>query len=67
MEEKEPCTFEEFAKIHATSLKGTPINEETLKPFGINMDTWRKYGAYWYPKLSSDMSLQSKLMQFMTP
>jgi hypothetical protein len=65
--EKEPCTFEEFAKIHAISLKGTPINEEVLKPFGINMDTWRTYGAYWYAKLGSDPSLQSKLMSFMMP
>ena len=60
----EPCTFERFCEVGAAQAmwaeQGLDVNAQLQKVFSLKATDWSKYGAYWSPRLSTDIALARK-------
>jgi uncharacterized protein YjbI with pentapeptide repeats len=60
----EPCTFEKYVEVmtaqSAWSSQGRDIPTELKKVFGITINDYSNYGAYWAQKMSTDISFATK-------
>jgi hypothetical protein len=57
----EPCTFERFCEVGAAQAmwaeQGLDVNAQLQKVFTIKATDWSMYGAYWSPRMSTDIAL----------
>lgn len=60
----EPCTFEKFCEVGAAQAmwaeQGLDVNAQLQKVFSIKATDWSKYGAYWSPRMSTDIAIARK-------